>query len=105
MKHYDFSPVYFFYSTESKLVRAGQLDSVILDRELLPFPLDGLEKKPFLVAEFAEVQPPSSGAGLPALIVMDNQLIQLTEPFPYYVRTNFLGNGRYGKQRGDYLKQ
>lgn len=88
---FDFCPVYFFYSSDSKSIREGQLDSLILDWELIPVEQSVYEGKPFLVAEFAEVQPPSNGAGLPALIVLNDQLVQLTDPFPYYIRTTFLG--------------
>ncbi len=89
--HFDHCPVYFFYSHHSRRIREMRLDSVILDRELLPAPRELWEGKKFLAAEFANIQPPADGAGLPALIVMDQNLKQLKDPFPYYVRTTILG--------------
>lgn len=88
---FDFCPVYFFYSKFSGQVRSGNLDSIILDNQFLIVPKDKLEGKAFLVAEFANIQPPADGAGLPALIVMDSHLTQLKDPFPFYVRTTILG--------------
>ena len=90
-ENFTFAPVYFFYSKHSRRIRANQLDSIILDNELLPVDNSIIENRPFLVAEFSEIQPPADGAGLSALIVMDNQLHQLKKPFPYYVRTSILG--------------
>ncbi len=90
-EHFDFAPVYFFYSKHSGKIRSNQLDSIVLSNEMLPVAAGRLEGKPFLVAEFAEIQPPANGAGLPALIVLDAQLHQLEDPFPFYVRTSVLG--------------
>ena len=90
--NFDFCPVYFFYAAHSKQIRDGQLDSLVLEYDLLPVAKDKIYQKPFLVAEFAVIQPPSNGAGLPGLIVLDQSLKQLEDPFPYYVRTGILGD-------------
>ena len=89
--HFDFCPVYFFYSNNSASVINGDLDSMVLDHQMLPVEPELLAAKKFLAAEFADIQPPADGAGLPALIVMNDRLRQLTDPFPYYVRTTVLG--------------
>lgn len=87
---FSFAPVYFFYSKYSRQIRMNSLDSIVLDDELLPVNYDLIKDKTFLVAEFAEIQPPADGAGLPALILRDEQLNQLKKPFPFYVRTSIL---------------
>ena len=89
--NFDFCPVYFFYSNNSRAVIDHNLDSLVLDHQMLPVEPGLLAGKKFLAAEFADIQPPADGAGLPALIVMNDQLRQLADPFPYYVRTTVLG--------------
>ena len=89
--HFDFCPVYFFYSNNSRNVIERSLDSLVLDHQMLPVDSGLLTDKKFLAAEFADIQPPADGAGLPALIVMNDELRQLADPFPYYVRTTVLG--------------
>lgn len=91
-ENYDFSKVYYFYSKHSGRIRKHELDSIVLDYEMLPVDSALIADKSFLVAEFAEIQPPAEGSGLPALIVRDEQLIQLKKPFPFYVRTAVLGD-------------
>ena len=91
-ENFKFAPVYFFYSKHSGKIRLNELDSIVVGDDFLPIEQELLKDKTFLVAEFAEIQPPANGAGLPALIVMDNQLHQLKKPFPFYVRTAVLGD-------------
>ena len=90
-EHFDFCPVYFFYSKESKKIKDNQLDGVVLNRQFLPVAQEQIAEKQFLIADFARIQPPADGAGLPALIVLNQQLIQLSKPFPFYIRTTMLG--------------
>ena len=103
--NFDFCPVYYFYAEHSKQIRAGQLDSLVLEYDLLPVAKEKIQQKPFLVAEFAAIQPPSNGAGLPGLIVLDQTLKQLEEPFPYYVRTGILGEENAEMQAVELLNE
>lgn len=109
---YDFSPVYFFNSEDSKHILQGNYDEVtFFDYDRDSVKLD-LSSDNFLTAEFGNVQPdtarykgsdvlrkgedglnrePTYGGstdfGFGALIIMSNQFIQLPDPFPSSVRT------------------
>ena len=106
---FDFCPVYFFMSQYSDKILEGHMDSI-------PFTdADGAvvypEIESYLVAGFGITKPDTAAffngyrqevtdhgieqkptyyadknMGLPALIIYSPQLIQLTDPFPYYVR-------------------
>jgi len=109
-EEYDFSPVYFFDANYAIDIRSGELDSVVfLNSE---GERANLELEKFLIAAFSTTQPDTAAffrgyrqvvtdkgveqkstyyseknMGLPALIIYSPELIQLTDPFPYYVRT------------------
>ncbi len=107
---YDFTPCYFFFSQFSDAVKNGNLQDVEF------FGSDGAPAKPeiesYLVGYFGTTQSDtaaffngyrkevtesgvefkstyygSSNMGISGLIIMSPQLVQLTDPFPYYVRT------------------
>ncbi len=111
---FDFCPVYFFYSDQSKYVSRNQLDS-------LTFVNDSLEADPsisfseqlFLTGEFSELQEIRTNIedeiyyyrgpdgielkkkgqgytnqGFSALVICDKNFTQLKRPFPYYIKTN-----------------
>ncbi len=109
---YDFSPVYFFNSQDSKSFKEGRYDQMaIFNAEGKAVGLD-LSKGNFLIAEFGNVQADtakydgdyvyvkgdsgvqqektytsSPDLGFGALIIMSYEFIQLNDPFPSYVRT------------------
>jgi hypothetical protein len=113
--NFDFCPVYFFFSHDSKHIRLGQFDSVgFVDTSLNV--VDSIKPKPsyYLTAELGKVvadtakffggyrtvetedglvQKPiyhtGPDAGFKGLIIKSDQFIQLVHPFPYYVRTYF----------------
>lgn len=113
--NFNFCPVYFFFSEDSKQVRLGQFDSVgFVDTSLRV--VDTIRPNPtyYLTAELGKVvadtarhfggyrtvegenglerQPiyhTGPDAGFKALIIKSDQFIQLVHPFPYYVRTYF----------------
>lgn len=110
---FKFCPVYFFSSSYSELVRAGNLAEVVfVNDSLLPDPSIKPDRSGFLTAEFGILEPDTAAyfqghyyyygeqgreersayAGgadqrLPVLRIMDERFVQLTDPFPYYVRT------------------
>jgi hypothetical protein len=87
-RNYDFSPVYFFYAPDSRQIREKRFYNILQDSREQPVDVDRVAGKPFLVAEFSEVQSPAANAGLDALLVMDEQLEPLSMPFPFAVPTH-----------------
>jgi len=86
--HYDFSPVFFFYAPDSRLIRQRKFTNILFDTREQSVSSKSLIEQPFLVAEFNEVQAPATNAGLDALLLLDEQLKQLAMPFPYAVPTH-----------------
>lgn len=112
--NYTFSPVYFFYSTYANDVKAKQFQKVVfLNDRLEPDTTVKVIGSTFLIAEFGTVQQdtakylsresfePSENFslkkteqyhggpyfGYEALIIRNDQFVQLRDPFPYFVRT------------------
>lgn len=110
-EQFDFCDVYFFTSNYSDLVRAHKLDSIPFVAKHVVNPDSQIDASTsFLVAEFGTLQADTtsmkdrfqtedsntgntvtystnSNLGVPALIFKSDQIVQLNEPFPYYVRT------------------
>lgn len=110
---FKFCPVYFFSSQYSEKVASGKMDEVVFYNEnLMEDPTIKLTQSDFLTAEFGTLDPDTasyydgeyydrsgkdieekdaqyggSNMGLAALKIMSRQLVQLRDPFPYYVRT------------------
>lgn len=93
---YSFSQVYFFYSHDSKHILSEQWDQIkLLNFDLNPALVNkDLANQNFYVAEFSNINGNSegnnSGLGFKALVIMDDQLKQLSSPFPYYQKSSFL---------------
>ena len=112
---FNFCPVYFFYSSDSRFIANQQLDSVVfLSDDLKPDSSLSINGNFYLVAEFDQVkeikgtenkdetyyykgdngyQQGEKGAGytnmgFSALVVKDGHFNQMARPFPYYVKTN-----------------
>lgn len=109
--NFDFAPVYFFYSDDSRYLLNNEPGKVTF---LMPdlSPVDtvvAVEPEKFVVAEFSTVSAEprayyenyrreykgqtdslsyinSSEMGFTALVLYNDDLQQLTDPFPYYVR-------------------
>src|SRR5690606_16723801 len=110
---FDFAPVYFFYSDQSRPIRKGQMDSVtFLNDSLEPDNAIRFKGAGFLIAEFGRVSQDTARAvdqysvrstpegtelrenyygganlGFTALVIRSEDFVQLRKPFPYYVRT------------------
>lgn len=113
-KSYDFTNVYFFSSEYSNQVRAHKLDSVpFIDKHIVDKRNRDPTNMTFLTAELTTLEADtatarfnsydydgkekgsasvSSNMGISALIFKSDQFVQLSDPFPYYVRgyTGFL---------------
>ena len=113
-KAFVFCPVYFFYSDDSKYILSNDIDSIKFLDDNLQYWKAIDPPKQFLVAEFgiikqdtmkyfegnsadyhkdsANVMHPNKQYGggtnmsFGALIIKSPQLVQLSKPFPYYVR-------------------
>ncbi len=110
---FDFCPVYFFYSDSSKNVTERDFDNVhFLDDSLEVAPDVKFEGDKFLTAEFTTIEQDTvkkfdydynastengleqrkayrGGPGMDfgALVIKTDEFVQMSEPFPYYVRT------------------
>ena len=110
-EYYDFSPVYFFYSNDKKKVENHQFDSVqfiTLDSNTLMNLPDTssiyrkLDTANYYIAEFGTNNYSNStlrylpnfddqydrGLEFEALLIKNKDYLQLSHPFPYYVKTN-----------------
>ncbi len=81
-KTFDFCPVYFFYAPHSEAIRKGELAGVVFDYDQNEVPLEKLTTRPFFTAEFSETEK----LGISALVLMDQYMVPLEDPFPYYER-------------------
>lgn len=109
-KHYKFSKVAFFYSTDSKKIKNQQFEGVFLNDSLQKDPSITINNaKTCIIGEFDVVEADTlKHIGIPyydqgdnkledtffgtpgdfsftALVIRDNNFIQLRDPFPYYV--------------------
>ena len=114
---FDFCPVYFFYSSDSKYLRNNELDSVsFLNDSLIVDKSITLKDTIFYVAEFGHIEPEEtftyqssvnvpanetkitySGASdisFKAVIVKTKNFKQLKEPFPFYSKERSSSNKR-----------
>lgn len=99
-ERYDFSKVYFFYTDAADALKHGRFDEVeLFDAGMRPVSDRSFLKRGYLVAAFASVYQDQTfvegtdnaryavagTSGLPALVVMDAEYIQLRKPFPYRI--------------------
>lgn len=95
--HFEFCPVYFFLSGNSKQVRSGELGNIFVN-ENLEIDTTIQFTGEYLTADFSRTQgvptkdengtqvATTSSFGLPALVVMDKNFVQMSNPFPATVR-------------------
>lgn len=112
-EYFNFCPVYFFFSDYSKYVKEKKFEKVVfLNNNLEPDSGIRFTGKSFLTAEFGITEADTSknfagyyyvknkngverkakyyggtNMGFGALIIMSDELVQLSRPFPYYIRT------------------
>ncbi len=91
-ENFNFCKVYFFYSSDTKLVKKKQLEQVTFLGDSLE-KIDTPKITTFYTAEFGNVDNTkqtqnsseiSSSLGFAALYIMTDQFVQLKQPFPYY---------------------
>ena len=85
-KVFDYCPVYFFYADKSEAIRQKELDGNIFDAQLEVLTNTSDLPKYFLTAEFAE----TPNLKIDGLVIMDEQMLPLEAPFPYYQREHTL---------------
>ncbi len=111
---YSFSKVYFFYSNYSEEIRIGNFSS-LMNADFENISLANADSLPhYFIAEFANLKPDTAryyigdriepdpngglrwvkrygdsdiGADFRALVIKDHNFVQLSDPFPYYVRS------------------
>ena len=103
-ENYTFSKVYFFQSSDGNKLKNGEYDQVTLfDTDNNEIHDKAFLKNGYLVATFSsvyqyqlvyedgeQIRVPIAGiGGLPALVVLDKDYIQLSNPFPFRVPTMY----------------
>jgi hypothetical protein len=91
LKHYDFTPVYFFFSTETEKVKRREFENVhFLDSTLRPLEVQPVLGKNLWIAEVNYLDQNArtgSDMGFEAIFLRDSTFKQLDHPFPFYTRT------------------
>lgn len=83
---FDFCPVYFFYSDASDDIRERNFEGHLFDAGLQPVEASVVPEI-FYSAEFSETE----NLGIKGLILMDQKLMPLEAPFPFYQRKYIFG--------------
>ncbi len=117
--HFHFCNVFFLDPADAKPLKEGNHSQVsLLDRNGNLVQDLSFLKNDYFVASFSYVYQdvfvkPDKGnslqqvggtSGLPALVIMDKDYIQLSKPFPYYVRTAFDSKTKAVKKLDNKLK-
>ncbi len=79
---FTFCPVYFFYAENSQEIREGKLEGHVFSGNQQMVEASRLTQRPFFTAEFAETKK----MGISALVLMDQHMVPLEAPFPFYER-------------------
>lgn len=82
---FDFCPVYFFYSTHAKQIKAQDFAGVIFDADGNTVSPELLSGKPFFIAHYGEYDEPgvnSVNTELKGVIIRDRDFVQIAPPFP-----------------------
>jgi hypothetical protein len=98
-KHFTFCPVYFFYSSESDKVKAGQFTGIMLDEQLKPDSSILPPDKKIYISEITELEQYRQRPDLPqesnnpevsfkALVIRDGKFHQLAKPFPFFIKAS-----------------
>ncbi len=82
---YQFSKVYFFYSSHSNKIKEGAHKGYLLNFEMLPD--SSFTGQDYLVGEFDE----SQNTQIDAFIIKDKNYVQLKKPFPSFVKQTEYG--------------
>lgn len=101
-EYFDFAKVYFFYADDTDKIKAGQEGVVFINHLMKADPNIAPNLDTFMVAEFSPLEgetrviPGDTLVPLPdyvqgetlerALLVRDQNFMQMRSPFPYYVR-------------------
>lgn len=83
---FDFCPVYFFYAGDSEKIRSGELAGVIFNSDLEVLANTAGLPEYFLTGEFSE----TPNLKIDGLVIMDEQMLPLEAPFPFYQREHIL---------------
>lgn len=82
--NYTFTPkVYFFYSDDSKKVKEGDFDGILMGYDLQVLSNVNIGDSHIYIAEFGHTEVKD----IQALIIRDSELNPLESPFPYFTRT------------------
>ena len=95
-EHFDYCPVYFFYSDKSEEILAGNFESVT-DIEFKKAQNPKFKEGKWLMGDFGLTQNavdlstdretiPSASKGLYSFVIKNRHFVQLEEPFPYQDR-------------------
>ncbi len=85
IKNYNFSDIYFFYSSDSQKVKDGNLKGIIKDDSLKNIEVD-LTNRNIFVLNSTDVFLESTQSSVIGFSILNAGMEQLKKPFPYYVR-------------------
>jgi len=93
--YFDFCPVYFFYSDNSRKLKKGEFSGILMNSRFETVEATQLGPDAWLMAEFGQTQVSlSEGGGVSrgsiALVIKDRDFIQLQDPFPAYAGWSIL---------------
>lgn len=84
---YRFSEIRFFYSNQSKRVKAGDFAGVFLNDRLEFDPEITLpDSVPVFILDVGDIFFEHFGGHMEGVVIMNQEFIPLRKPFPYYVR-------------------
>ncbi|MFK8100930.1 MAG: hypothetical protein AB8G15_00330 [Saprospiraceae bacterium] len=87
---YNFSEVLFMYDTASVSLKKKLQKGYFLDKNLNVDPSISLNNRNFCVLRYGSTDPKAT-SGVEAFVFMDDQLQDLTKPFPYYMKLRSWG--------------
>ncbi len=89
-ENFNFAPVYIIYDTSTTALLSGAAGEYLLNTDMEPVSSSKIAGKPILIARLGRTNR-SNTSGAEAIILMDTNLDDLTNPFPYAARINSLG--------------
>lgn len=86
---FSFSKVRFTYDYHYDKLKNGQFDGIFLDKKLQEDASINPGNKPYFVLRFGNSKPTGS-SGIEAMVLMNDRMEDLKDPFPHYQRLNDL---------------
>lgn len=89
-EHFDFCPVYFFYSDYSIEVKNKDFGNHIMTADNNPVDAEKIASGPIYTAEYGFIRNDTGTERARGIRIMDDQLDQLSHPFPYGIIADYV---------------